>query len=74
MGIEAGSLLRTHGLRYPTRSLTCILPRIRQPPTHGGLFQNMMTEWTLSERNMPDNIENCDRHRNSDIWNLLFRR
>ncbi|EAR1190624.1 hypothetical protein EGY51_21165 [Salmonella enterica] len=30
-------------------------------------YGDMMTGWTLSERNLPDNMVNCDLHRHTDI-------
>ncbi|EAV3565832.1 hypothetical protein B6333_21605, partial [Salmonella enterica subsp. enterica serovar Enteritidis] len=64
LSIEAGLLLRAHGLRYPTRSLMPgFFRRYVSVPQYG----DMMTEWTLSERNLPDSMVNCDLHRHTDI-------
>ncbi|EBP4188681.1 hypothetical protein R992_23585, partial [Salmonella enterica subsp. enterica] len=62
--IKAGLVLRAHGLRYPTRSLMPgLFRRYVSVPQYG----DMMTGWTLSERNLPDNMVNCDLHRHTDI-------
>ncbi|EAM5949408.1 hypothetical protein EEA22_23265 [Salmonella enterica] len=64
MSIKAGLLLRTYRLHYPTRSLMHgFFRRYVSIPQYG----DMMAGWTLSERNLPDNMVNCDLHRHTDI-------
>ncbi|EAW5728937.1 hypothetical protein FFZ22_13715, partial [Salmonella enterica] len=71
LSVEAGLFLRAYGLRYPTRSLMPgFFRRYASVPQYG----DMMTGWTLSERNMPDSMVNCDLQRHTDIWSLLLRR